>query len=76
MRKITEDLKANDADKFFDNICGENGQKLAKSAKRTKLMQMMRDLYYNRSEVNKCTLSTGETVPLIIAKRHAKRGEF
>ncbi len=76
MRKITEDLKANDADKFFDNICGENGQKLAKSAKRTKLMQMMRDLYYNRSEENKCTLSTGETVPLIIAKRHPKRGEF
>lgn len=76
MLNITEDLKSNDADKYFDNICDENGQKLTKSAKRSKLMQMMRELYYKHSEDNNCTLSTGETVPLVIAKRHPKRGEF
>ncbi len=76
MLNITEDLKSNDTDKYFDNICDENGQKLTKSAKRTKLMYMMRELYYKHPEDNNCTLSNGETVPLVIAKRHPKRGEF
>lgn len=76
MLNITEDLKSNDADKYFDNICDENNQKLTKSAKRTKLMYMMRELYYKHPEDNNCTLSNGETVPLVIAKRHPKRGEF
>ena len=76
MHNITEDLKSNDTDKYFDNICDENGQKLTKSLKRTRLMQMMRELYYKHPEENECTLSTGEIVPIIIAKRHPKRGEF
>ena len=71
-----EDLKANDADKYFDNICDENGQKLTKSAKRTKLMLLMRELYNQGQDENQCVLSTGEIVPIIIAKRHPKRGEF
>lgn len=76
MLNITVDLKSNDADKYFDNIYGDNGQRLVKSAKRTRLMHLMRKLYYQQPEQNHCTLSTGETVPLIIAKRHPKRGEF
>ena len=76
MLDITEDLKANDTYKFFDNICDETGQKLTKAAKRSKLMRMMRELYYDHPEENKYTLPTGETVPLIVAKRHPKHGEF
>ncbi len=76
MLYIREDLKADRADKFFDNICDENGTKLSKQAKRTRLMQLMRDLYYNHPEQNHCVLPNGETVPLIIAKCHPTRGEF
>ncbi len=76
MLNIHEDLKSNDADKYFDNICDEKGHKLTKSAKRTKLMLLMRELYYRRADENQCQLSNGENVPIVIAKRHPKRGEF
>lgn len=76
MLNITEDLKSNDADKYFDDICDENGHKLTKSAKRTKLMLLMRELYNQRASENNCQLQSGEIVPIIIAKRHPKRGKF
>lgn len=76
MLNITEDLKANDAYKYFDNIIDETGKKLIKSAKRNKLMNMMRDLYYTTPEQNICQLENGKKVPIIIAKRLPKRGEF
>lgn len=71
-----EDLLASDAAKFFDNICDETGRKLVKAEKRSRLMTLMRDLYYNHPDKNICCLQDGKTVPVIIAKRHPKRGEF
>lgn len=76
MLETNEDLKSNDADKYFDNICDKDGNKLTKSAKRTGLMLLMRRLYHFHPEENVCTLKDGREVPIIIAKRHPKRGEF
>lgn len=76
MPEIKEDLKANDADKFFDNICDEKGNKLTKSAKRTRLKLLMRKLYHFQPEQNICRLKDGRNVPIVIAKRQPKRGEF
>ncbi len=76
MLDIREDLKANDASKFFDNICDENGVKLTKSAKRTRLKLLMRKLYHFHPEQNVCRLNDGREVSIIIAKRYPKHGEF
>lgn len=76
MLNLNEDLKANDTDKYFDNICDESGKKLTKSAKRAKLMKLMRRLCYDTPEQNTCLLKDGRIVPIIIAKRYPKRGEF
>ncbi|MCM1324751.1 MAG: hypothetical protein NC218_11585 [Acetobacter sp.] len=76
MLNITEDLKSNDADRFFDNICDKEGNKLVKSAKRSMLRVLMREMYYMHPEQNICKLKDGREVPIIIAKKHPKRGLF
>lgn len=76
MLDINEDLRASDVDKYFDNVCDEEGKKLTKSAKRTRLMLLMRKLYHFHPEQNVCKLKSGRVVPIIIAKRYPKHGEF
>lgn len=76
MLNIEEDLKANDASKFFDNICDEKGNKLTKSAKRTRLKLLMRKLYHFLPKQNICQLKDGRQIPIVMAKRQPKRGEF
>lgn len=76
MLNITEDLKSNDADRFFNNVCDKQGNKLVKSAKRSMLRVLMREMYYMHPEQNICKLKDGREVPIIIAKKHPKRGLF
>lgn len=70
------EMKANDAVRFFDNICDSDGNKLTKSEKRTRLKEMMTQLYYFTPEKNKCTLKDGTTVEIIVVRSNPGRAKF
>lgn len=70
------ELKADEAVRFFDNICDENGCKLTKSKKRTRLKEKMSQLYYLHPDKNKCLLKDGTIVDIIVVRRNPGRGAF
>ena len=70
------EMKANDAVRFFDNICDDAGHKLTKSEKRTRLKEKMFQLFYFHPEKNKCTLKDGRTVAIIVERANPGRGKF
>ncbi|MBP5699194.1 MAG: hypothetical protein J6W96_06680, partial [Alphaproteobacteria bacterium] len=67
------EMTANEAVKFFDNICDEQGKKLVKVAKRSKLRELMVQLFINKSK-NKCKLASGKYVPIIVYRKNPHRG--
>lgn len=69
------ELKATDAVIFFDNICDDNGRKLTKSEKRSRLKDLMKEVY-DTPEVNMCLLSDGKTYPLIVCRQNPGRAQF
>lgn len=69
------ELKANDAVIYFDNICDKNGSKLTKSEKRTRLKEMMKEVYDN-PEQNSFLLSDGNRQPLIVCRQNPGRAKF
>ncbi|MBO5038387.1 MAG: hypothetical protein J6C85_02870 [Alphaproteobacteria bacterium] len=69
------ELKANDAVIFFDNICDNNGRKLTKSEKRSRLKDLMKEVY-DAPDVNVCILSDGSTFPLIVCRQNPGRAKF
>lgn len=69
------ELKANDAVIYFDNICDENGRKLTKSEKRSRLKDMMKNVY-DTPELNVCILSDGKAYPLIVCRQNPGRAKF
>lgn len=66
------ELNASEAVKFFDNIRNENGEKLTQSEKRGHLRFLFAKLYQNK-EKNKCTLSDGKVVPIVVHHRQEGR---
>jgi len=70
------ELNASAAIQFFDNIYDEDGHKLTKSKKRTRLKEKMTTLYYMYPELNKCVLSDGREVEIIVCRQNPGRGAF
>lgn len=70
------EMNANDAVKFFDNICDEDGSHLVKSAKRSRLKELMSKLFYLHPEKNVCHLSDGQDVPIIVCRQNPGRAAF
>lgn len=69
------ELKATDAVIFFDNICDQNGHKLTKSEKRSRLKDLMKEVY-DAPDINICVLSDGKTYPLIVCRQNPGRAKF
>lgn len=70
-----DELRANDAVKFFTDVYDANGNYLTKSQKRTKIKNLMEELYLSKDK-NQTTLQNGQTVPLIVARRHPGRATY
>ncbi len=66
------ELKANDAVKFFDDVTDDNGVKLTKSEKRTRVLELMKKLHQNKDD-NYCILEDGKVVPIIVERRHYRK---
>ncbi len=69
------ELKSNDVTIYFDNVCDDNGVKLIKSEKRSRIRSFMNYLYEN-SEINKCVLEDGRTVPIVVKRKEEGRPSF
>lgn len=66
------ELNAAEVVKFFDNVRNEKGEKLTQSEKRGHLRFLFVQLYQNK-EKNKCTLSNGTIVPIVVHRRQEGR---
>ena len=66
------ELNAAEVVKFFDNVRNENGEKLTQSEKRGHLRFLFVQLYQDK-EKNKCALSDGATVPIVVHRRQEGR---
>ena len=66
------ELNAAEVVKFFDNVRNENGEKLTQSEKRGHLRFLFVQLYQDK-EKNKCELSDGATVPIVVHRRQEGR---
>ena len=69
------ELKSNDIVIYFDNICDENGKKLIRSEKRSRIRELMYDLF-SKDDENKCTLEDGSEVPIVVERREYHRPAF
>ena len=69
------ELKSNDVTIYFDNVCDDNGVKLVKSEKRSRIRNFMNYLYENK-EMNKCVLEDGRVVPIIVKRKGEGRPAF
>ena len=69
------ELKSNDIVIYFDNVCDENGKKLIRSEKRSRIRELMYDLF-SKDDENKCTLEDGSVVPIIVERREYHRPSF
>ncbi len=72
--KIGE-LIAGEVVRFFDNVTDENGNIVYKSLKRARLLKLMKRMV-NDNQINTCTLSTGEVVPIIVERKYKGRGVY
>lgn len=70
------EMTASAAVNFFDNICDDAGNKLTKSAKRTRLKEKMMQLYYTHPEDNFCILSDEKKVAIIVCRQGEGRAAF
>ena len=72
---LSGELKVGNAVKFFDNVTDEKGKRLSKSAKRTRIKELMEKLYQDK-ENNRTTLQDGREVPIIVARSYEKRPTY
>lgn len=70
------EMTANEAVVFFENVYDDNGNKLTKTAKRTRIREKMTQLYYFHPEDNFCILANQEKVAIIVCRKNEGRAAF
>ena len=69
------ELRANEITIYYDNVCDETGKKLVKTEKRSRIRELMYELFENEDK-NKCILKDGRVVPIVVQRREYHRPAF